>query len=277
MSKLLEIIAGLTGEGNTTVFPTAYVEWLDGDYVAAVVLNDAVHWTAWSQRKGKFGWFYRTEADWQEARCLSWKQVSRAITAINTRAGATLIQREVRALPNGRATFYRLDVLAFGALVKDEPVFTKGRDPYRLNGETGHAEREISLTESTPENTTENPPTPQGGKRLEDPEGFDEFWKSYPTKAGRPAAVRAYRKMVKSECDQAAVLVGLDRWIASTDWVKDNGQFIPYPATFLNQRRWEDEPKNLPMTNGKRGSAQDGLDMLKRQYLEFERNENDQR
>ena len=27
----------------------------------------------------------------------------------------------------------------------------------------------------------------------------------------------------------------------STDWTKDNGQFIPYPTTYLNQRRWEDE------------------------------------
>lgn len=24
-------------------------------------------------------------------------------------------------------------------------------------------------------------------------------------------------------------------------WRKDNGQFIPYPATWLNQERWEDE------------------------------------
>lgn len=35
--------------------------------------------------------------------------------------------------------------------------------------------------------------------------------------------------------------------------MKDNGQYIPYPSTWLNQRRWEDEeilekgtePKNL--------------------------------
>ena len=28
---------------------------------------------------------------------------------------------------------------------------------------------------------------------------------------------------------------------ASTQWTKDNGQFIPNPATWLNQGRWEDE------------------------------------
>ena len=27
----------------------------------------------------------------------------------------------------------------------------------------------------------------------------------------------------------------------SPQWTRDGGQFIPYPATWLNQRRWEDE------------------------------------
>ena len=31
---------------------------------------------------------------------------------------------------------------------------------------------------------------------------------------------------------------GLSKWMAS--WT--DRQFIPYPATWLNQRRWEDEP-----------------------------------
>lgn len=39
-----------------------------------------------------------------------------------------------------------------------------------------------------------------------------------------------------------AALEGLERWKGSRDWLKDGGQFIPHPATFLNQRRWEDNP-----------------------------------
>jgi hypothetical protein len=27
----------------------------------------------------------------------------------------------------------------------------------------------------------------------------------------------------------------------SEDWIKSDGQFIPYPATWLNGKRWEDE------------------------------------
>jgi len=28
---------------------------------------------------------------------------------------------------------------------------------------------------------------------------------------------------------------------ATEQWRKDNGQFIPHPQTWLNQRRWEDD------------------------------------
>lgn len=33
----------------------------------------------------------------------------------------------------------------------------------------------------------------------------------------------------------------LEQFRGCKDWLKDNGQYIPYPSTWLNQRRWEDE------------------------------------
>lgn len=33
----------------------------------------------------------------------------------------------------------------------------------------------------------------------------------------------------------------LEQFRGSKDWLKDNGQYIPYPSTWLNQKRWEDE------------------------------------
>jgi len=35
----------------------------------------------------------------------------------------------------------------------------------------------------------------------------------------------------------------LSRWSKSEQWTKDNGQYIPHAATWLNGRRWEDELK----------------------------------
>ena len=70
--------------------------------------------------------------------------------------------------------------------------------------------------------------------------GFDSFWSAYPKKQSKPDAERAWTKLKDSE--HPKVLAGLERWKGSNDWKRDNGQFIPFPATFLNKRRWEDSP-----------------------------------
>lgn len=73
-------------------------------------------------------------------------------------------------------------------------------------------------------------------------EGFDEFWKAYPRKIGKPAAQRAWRTLKPNKEAQGKILQGIERWIQTEQWKKANGQFIPHPSTFLNQRRWEDTP-----------------------------------
>ena len=37
------------------------------------------------------------------------------------------------------------------------------------------------------------------------------------------------------------LLDALDKQVRSPQWKKDNGEFIPHPATWLNGKRWEDE------------------------------------
>lgn len=38
------------------------------------------------------------------------------------------------------------------------------------------------------------------------------------------------------------VLAAVEQQKRSEQWQKDGGQFIPHPATWLNQGRWDDEP-----------------------------------
>lgn len=33
----------------------------------------------------------------------------------------------------------------------------------------------------------------------------------------------------------------LEQFKGCKDWLKDKGQYIPYPTSWLNQKRWEDE------------------------------------
>jgi hypothetical protein len=70
--------------------------------------------------------------------------------------------------------------------------------------------------------------------------GFDSFYSTYPKKVGKPAAVKAWKTAKVKPAELVTILADIATRSQSTDWQKDGGQFIPNPATYLNQRRWED-------------------------------------
>jgi len=70
---------------------------------------------------------------------------------------------------------------------------------------------------------------------------FDLFWKSYPKKTAKQAAQKAWGKLKPDDVLLTVMLSVLESKKKSVEWTKDGGQFIPYPATWINGRRWEDE------------------------------------
>lgn len=72
-------------------------------------------------------------------------------------------------------------------------------------------------------------------------ERFAIFWQAYPKKIAKGAAERAWRKIKPSAELLQKMLAAIERGKISKQWNKDNGQYIPNPSTWLNQKRWEDE------------------------------------
>ena len=70
---------------------------------------------------------------------------------------------------------------------------------------------------------------------------FDAFWSAYPKKKGKQSAEKAFKKIAPDETLLEIMLKALEEQKQSAEWQKDGGQFIPYPASWLNGRRWEDE------------------------------------
>lgn len=77
---------------------------------------------------------------------------------------------------------------------------------------------------------------------------FDVFWEQWPNKQAKSVARRAWLKIPISE--YAAITAGLEKWQKSDQWAR---KIIPHPATWLNQRRWQDEdiPQFVGGGNGK--------------------------
>ena len=88
--------------------------------------------------------------------------------------------------------------------------------------------------------TKDIPPiSPKGEKDCSDL--FNQFWTAYPKHIAKQSAVKAFEKLKPDEKLLEAMLKAIEMQRESKQWEKDGGAFIPYPATWLNQRRWEDE------------------------------------
>lgn len=76
-------------------------------------------------------------------------------------------------------------------------------------------------------------------------EGFADFYKSYPKKKSPGDAEKAWNSL---KPDLQSVLSALEWQKKTIDWTKEDGKYIPYPASYLRSRAWEDEkpaPKKL--------------------------------
>ena len=71
------------------------------------------------------------------------------------------------------------------------------------------------------------------------PESFEKFWIAYPKKEGKGAAYKSYQKIKAPRPSLNKILDSIETHSKTEKW--KNKQYIPLPATFLNQRRWEDE------------------------------------
>lgn len=82
------------------------------------------------------------------------------------------------------------------------------------------------------------PSAPVSGPEI----AFLGFWQEYPRKVGKAAAEKAWRKAARGPGGRLAeIMLGLEAH--KREWQRKGTalEFIPHPATWLNNRRWEDE------------------------------------
>lgn len=85
-------------------------------------------------------------------------------------------------------------------------------------------------------------------------ERFERFWNVYPKKVGKKEAEKAFEKIKVNDELLGKMVATIEKAKASTQWQKQNGQYIPNPATWLNQGRWEDELQPASAEAQSRGS-----------------------
>lgn len=75
---------------------------------------------------------------------------------------------------------------------------------------------------------------------------FLTFWAKYPNKAGKDKALKVWLRLAPDSGLILRILDSLSWQVRQPKWLKDDGEYVPHASSWLNQRRWEDEPFNAP-------------------------------
>ena len=78
---------------------------------------------------------------------------------------------------------------------------------------------------------------------------FNDFYNQYPRKMARKDAERAWNRLTPIQ--QAECLEAMPNYLKYWKIKETAKDFIPYPATFINQERWTDELDIEPIQNKK--------------------------
>lgn len=123
---------------------------------------------------------------------------------------------------------------ASGKQTASKPQANRKQTASKPQPEEGSRKKEVGSKEYTPQ-------SPQMGAKQTRMQAFDKFWALYPKKKSIGRAKTAWEKLNPSAETIRAIMEKLPLLIASDEWKKDGGQYIPYPATWLNAEGWNDE------------------------------------
>ena len=69
---------------------------------------------------------------------------------------------------------------------------------------------------------------------------FETFWTAYPKKKNKGQAEKVFAKVKPDSELLQTILNAVEGAAQGADWLKSEGQYIPYPATWLAAKGWED-------------------------------------
>lgn len=77
-------------------------------------------------------------------------------------------------------------------------------------------------------------------------EKFNRFYSAYPKKVAKQEAIKAWMNISPENGLYEKIITALEVQKESRDWIRDDGQYIPNPATWLNGKRWDDGTVEVP-------------------------------
>lgn len=93
---------------------------------------------------------------------------------------------------------------------------------------------------------------------------FAEFWSAYPKKVSKQYALKAWKRISPDAALHEKIMAAVNAQKRGEQWRRDNGRYIPNPATWLNGGNWDNEEvsadavvRGHPEGDAPRGSGTD--------------------
>ena len=78
---------------------------------------------------------------------------------------------------------------------------------------------------------------------------FNNIWKIYPNKKGKPKALLAYKRAVKSGTTDEEIKAGLENYLEEIRVNYTQQNYIKHGSTWFNGKGWEDDYDLIPIKN----------------------------
>lgn len=254
----------------------------------AIILQQVHYWIVINIKNGRdfrdgYYWTYNSYPAWQK-QFPFWSIPTIKRTFAGLEKTGLLISGNFNKTSMDRTKWYRIDYEKLESLIPEYEIVPPSDDSAPSSDQNDTMES-INLTRPVPESsqglTTNNKERYQREKpplrEKATSQSFALFWKAYPKRKSKGQAERAFKKINPDEVLLATMLAAIEVGKKSADWLKDDGQFIPYPATWLNARGWEDEFQTGGQNAGRMIIVEDDVEEIVQHFCEKRHKELDER
>lgn len=214
---------------------------LTGSVNAALMLSQAMYW----QKRNEDGvWWFQTQEKWADETGLSRREQETARKALRS---LPFWKEELRGLP-GKLHFFLdlellLEIVTVSKTSLHKPAILHSTNQPYSDGGTSHTS---SKEEESKEETYLSPPAVKTEKPSHESTSSKEslalaLYKTYPVKEAKQAALKAILKAMKTQSFDY-LLERVSKYAECTSaWPKDQLRYIPGPAVWFNQGRYDDD------------------------------------
>lgn len=115
--------------------------------------------------------------------------------------------------------------------------------------EKSRVEKSIYISPLTPQGSAGQQEDEEAKKEALQETRFAAFWLAYPKKTGKQYAQKAWNKIKPDAALYEKIMQAVEGQKRSDQWRRENGRYIPNPATWLNGGYWDNEEVNQDAEN----------------------------